>query len=293
MWVDGKWNWQYANLVKFKRNNGHCIVPKGNKQDKSLGTWVAGQRRLHSKNTIRQDRKDLLVKLGFVWNVQDHEWKLHYDKLEEFKRENGHCIVPHNYEQDKALGPWVAMQRNLHTKDAMPQDRKALFDEIGFVWKVDVDKKWRDKHEILVEFKRKNGHCLVPVRYEQDESLRRWVAIQRYMHTNNTLPQNRKDILNDLGFVWKVNKLAAHSSTTDNVRALVIGSFQRRFGLRSYLFSHSSSFHASFVCRNRVRNQANPWRKLNRKWARLENDWNVHLPSTVSDRGRALAKSDK
>ena len=148
--ADENWLLQYQKLVEFKRTSGHCIVPLNYEQDKALGRWVNTQRNLQANNTlqtIRQDRKDLLVALDFVWNVQDHDWHLHYEKLKDFQREHGHCIVPHSYEPDKALGPWVAMQRNLHTKqDMMPDDRKVLFDDIGFVWKVDVDKKWREKH---------------------------------------------------------------------------------------------------------------------------------------------------
>jgi hypothetical protein len=33
------------------------------------------------------------------------------------------------------------------------------------------DKKWNMKHEQLVEFKRNNGHCMVPFKHQQDKSL--------------------------------------------------------------------------------------------------------------------------
>ncbi len=123
----------------------------------------------------------------------------------------------------------------------MRQDRKELLDEIGFVWKVDTaiwqadsiaahapgdNKTWHQQYDKLVEWKRKNGHCIVPRGYKEDKSLGYWVSKQRAFHSTNKLRQDRKEPLDELGFVWNVCNLAARSSTTDdNVRGLVIGSF--------------------------------------------------------------------
>jgi hypothetical protein len=51
---------------------------------------------------------------------------------------------------------------------------KDPLDELELVWRVEIadnrDKQWNHQHEKLVEFKRKNGHWIVPKRYEQDRS---------------------------------------------------------------------------------------------------------------------------
>ena len=122
-------------------------------------------------------------------------------------------------------------------------DRKELLDEIGFIRGGDndlavrqtdmiasrvsgEDKKWHQHYERLVEFKRKKGHCIVPTEYKEDKSLGYWVSKQRAFHSTNKLRQDRKELLDELGFVWKVYNLAARSSTKDDiVRGLVIGSF--------------------------------------------------------------------
>jgi hypothetical protein len=57
----------------------------------------------------------------------------------------------------------------------------------------------------LVRFKRKTGHCIVPGKYEQDKYLGQWVDKQRRNHKNDTLGLDRKRILDEIGFVWKVN----------------------------------------------------------------------------------------
>ena len=64
-------------------------------------------------------------------------WNLQYEKLIEFKRKNGHCIVPRGCEQDISIGGWVRHQRYSHTKNIMRPDRDKLLVKIGFVWRLD------------------------------------------------------------------------------------------------------------------------------------------------------------
>jgi hypothetical protein len=149
----------------------------------------------------------------------DKQWNIQYEKLVEFKRKNGHCMVPFKYEQDMSLVRWVSRQRHIRTNNVIPQDRKDLLDEIGFIWKVRVDykpaivsksdksrhTKWYNEYEKLVEFKRKNGHCMVPYRYEQDKSLGKWASSQRTRHARGMMLSVRKDMLDEIGFVWKAD----------------------------------------------------------------------------------------
>ena len=133
--LEQRWNLQYAKLLDYKQENGDCIVPRGYKHDKSLGLWVNKQRNNHTNNTIRQDREDLLGDIGFVWNVEDHEWNLQFAKLVAFKRRHEHCLVPIRYKEDGSLGIWVRTQRAFHTNNRMRQARKDTLNELGFVWR--------------------------------------------------------------------------------------------------------------------------------------------------------------
>jgi hypothetical protein len=145
---DKLWNKQYQKLVEFQGKNGHCIVPRGYKEDKSLGKWADTQRGLHANNTIRPGRntiqpgrKDLLDDIGFVWRVKvvnSAPSQQQYEKLAEFKHNNGHCIVPAKYKEDASLGFWVSKQRQLRSKNKIRLDREVLLDEIDFVWKADT-----------------------------------------------------------------------------------------------------------------------------------------------------------
>jgi hypothetical protein len=167
--------------------------------------------------------------------------------LVKFRRKNGHCMVSRSYEQDKSLGRWVGKQRTFQNNSRLRRDRKECLDEIRFAWKPDPpgvkpdDKLWHQKYEKLVEFKRKKGHCLVP--RMEDASLRNWVRIQRRRHRDSKLRLERKELLDTLNYDWKADTLAARSSTTTDVRRLVITSFH---ALERSCLSHSSFF--CFTC---------------------------------------------
>jgi hypothetical protein len=134
----------------------------------------------------------------------DKQWNKQYEKLVEFKRKHGNCLVPSRYHEDMSLGKWVDKQRQLHTKNIIRLDRKVLLEEIGIVWRVDNSALWRQQYEKLAEFKRKNGNCLVPHKYKEDASLGKWVDSQRQFHSKNKLRLDRKGLLDEIGFVWRV-----------------------------------------------------------------------------------------
>jgi hypothetical protein len=230
---DKKWNMQCEKLVEYKRKTGDCVVPQSYKVDKSLGVWVNKQRTFCMNNKLRLDRKERLDEIGFAWksdggnNPDDKLWHQRYEKLVEFKRINGDCMVPHKHKQDKSLGIWVSTQRKHHANDKIRPDRQDLLDEIGFAWKSDGAHKnkaddglWHQRYEKLVEFKRMNGNCKVPNKYKQDKSLGTWVTRQRKYHNNDTIRLDRKELLDEIGFVWKAVTGPARSSSATDVRNL-------------------------------------------------------------------------
>jgi uncharacterized protein YbgA (DUF1722 family) len=240
---DKKWHHQYEKLVDYKLKNGHCMVSKRIEQDNSLGRWVGVQRTFHRKNKMRPDRKDLLDELDFVWRVdtagnQDKNWQQQYEKLVEFKRKNGHCIVRQTYEQDKTLGRWINDQRNCQRNHKMRPERKDLLDELEYVWRVDTavnqDKNWHQQYEKLVEFKRKNGHCIVPRKYEENNSLGNWVDVQRKLHTKNEMRQDRKELLDKVEFFFGDLKSPTTTTRTGTSSMKSWSSLNERMVIVSY-----------------------------------------------------------
>jgi hypothetical protein len=248
--VDKLWKNQYEKLVEFKQKHGHCLVPRRYQEDVSLGMWAHRQRKLHAQNKMRQlDRKELLEELGFAWkapknaietataNAHDKNWQTQYEKLVEFKRKNGNCLVPKAYKADASLGDWVQTQRRYHIKGIIRVHRKALLEELGFAWKApenapetaDRHKSWQTQYEKLVEFKRKNGNCVVPYRYVEDDALGTWVARQRYCHIQNIIRLDRKALLEEIGFVWTVTNSAQWNKQYEK-----LAEFKRKHGERKH-----------------------------------------------------------
>jgi hypothetical protein len=212
--LDKKWCQRYEELVAFQQQHGHSLVPLSHP---SLGSWVGKQRTNFTRNTLQQDRKDLLEELGFVWNArsanEDSQWYEKYARLEKFQIKHGHCAVPQLYKEDMVLGNWVNTQRSNNTQRlAVPirRDRKVLLDKLGFIWDARIwhddnstssthDEKWNEQYGKLIDFKRKHGHTLVPHPYKEDMSLGNWVSMQR---TRPTRRPSRKTLLDKLGFIW-------------------------------------------------------------------------------------------
>ncbi|CAB9507474.1 helicase [Seminavis robusta] len=94
---DERWQEQYLNLVEYRRQEGHCNVPFEYKE-KSIGRWVSNQRETQAKNLLPSERKKLLDKIGFIWNVKEHNkqeaWMTMYSAAHAFFHGNRHLNVP-------------------------------------------------------------------------------------------------------------------------------------------------------------------------------------------------------
>ena len=44
----------------------------------------------------------------------------------------------------------------------------------------------------------------VPIKYNEDSNLGKWVGTQRIMYKKNVLTKERTSLLNSIGFAWKV-----------------------------------------------------------------------------------------
>ena len=139
----------------------------------------------------------------------------------------------------KALAKWVSQQRAQQAQGRLAPDRKAKLDAIDFSWKLNTvknrntkteDKKWHKQYDKLVAFHQQHGeyrcifhglycmrlfvlsfsktnltgHCKVPDRYKPDRPLGTWVKKQRLANACHQLKEERKKLLDDIGFVWRI-----------------------------------------------------------------------------------------
>jgi hypothetical protein len=125
------WEDRYQELVSFKEEHGHLMVPPESK----LGVWVKNQRTFFQYGTLALDRIAKLEILGFFFrppHVFDTRWNQNYALLEAFQKEHGHTnVTPGN-----ALHKWASKQRFHARNGNLPQDRVAKLEALGFVFAI-------------------------------------------------------------------------------------------------------------------------------------------------------------
>ncbi len=151
------WAERFAQLLEFKKANGHCNVPIRYKVNPSLGQWVSTQRQEYSnfrngkKSNMSDERISKLEEAEFCWSLRDtakmaprKSWDMHFAALKEFKEQNGHCDVRVRSKQNPtgSLGRWVEKQRgqyhsrNEGRESKLTKQQIDKLDSIGFKWRI-------------------------------------------------------------------------------------------------------------------------------------------------------------
>lgn len=91
-----------------------------------------------------------------------------------------------------------------HNENAKKKPRKVIGRQ-----KRKYERKWETMFELLLEFRQKHGDAAVPSTYiENDIQLGKWVSNQRAAHKRETLSDGRIEMLDSIGFAWKVQEEA-------------------------------------------------------------------------------------
>ncbi len=105
--------------------------------------------------------------------MSNTQWEDNYTKLKEYAKEHGHCNVPYNSEL-RYFAKWVGRQRS---STNLTKEQKNKLTKIGFDWRSQrerEDSAWIERYQRLVDFKAINGHCDVPLIYDDDRELGTW-----------------------------------------------------------------------------------------------------------------------
>jgi hypothetical protein len=140
-----EWQEMFELLVIYKHeHSGSCRVPV---REGKLGRWVDRQRIAYRMNKMDDEHIALLNSIGFEWRIRkppqirdnttsEESFECMLERLKRFKKEEGHCCVPQQYDKDKALGNWVKNRRSDNAKGILSEKRKAMLTEIGFEWSI-------------------------------------------------------------------------------------------------------------------------------------------------------------
>jgi hypothetical protein len=165
------------------------------------------------KRTMMHPRKSILTKNPAKHKKNDTKWLASLEKLREYKRLNGDCIVLRGYLQNPRLASWVAEQRKQYklSKDgklsSITQERINLLNELDFAWNAQ-GAAWTRHMASLRSFRDEFGHCNVPLNHAKYEKLGLWVKEQRrhYLLSKKGKPSHmtaqRIKELDSIGFCW-------------------------------------------------------------------------------------------
>ena len=93
---------------------------------------------------------------------------------------------------------------------SIPEERIDRLRKLGFSFDHFQDV-WRAKLDELKKYKEEHGDCMVPLEYPNNPSLGIWVDTQRQQFIihekgeGSQLTDERKQLLDDVGFVWKAH----------------------------------------------------------------------------------------
>lgn len=224
------WNF-YEKLCDYAKTHGTPDVPTQSKDDPSLGTWVARQRRQYLAGEISPQRVDALESIGFLWDVHEQRWDQFYNELVAFHATHGHTRVPVAM---GALWHWVERQRR-HLRKHTHEDHQepsseddhnntekiAALNQINFDWSQVApdeqrakrlkeltfsvalqEERWQENFQKLSTFQERYGHFVVPHTSPKYQELASWVKNQRFAHKRGRLSSERVAALNNIGFAW-------------------------------------------------------------------------------------------
>ncbi|MDB4686088.1 Helicase associated domain protein [Akkermansiaceae bacterium] len=197
------WKLQFQRLVSYKKEHGHCLVPKSFK-DTKLVSWVYGQRKAKRNQKLGSDQILQLNQLGFSWDPDEEAWEVQFQKLKSYRKANGNCLVSRGKDNQRELASWIVKQRNAKKKRTLSDEKIERLDELQFQWDP-LKEAWDLKFKLLVSYKREYGDCLVPNDFK-DKQLYNWILNQRQRKKAGKLDLKKVKRLDEIGFVWDARK---------------------------------------------------------------------------------------
>merc|ERR1740124_90939 len=152
---------------------------------------------LHCRSSMSNELKDEIMDQA---TIKQNGWDKMFDLMIAYKERRGHCNVPRRHIEDGIkLGEWLHRQRCLKRKKNLDVDRKELLDDIGVAWDA-LSEKWEIHYRLLVKFKKRKRHSIVPSTHIEDGmNLGTWLNTQRQQKKKGKLDKSIVKQLEDLG----------------------------------------------------------------------------------------------
>lgn len=187
---------------KYVKENNTPLVPVNT----NLGSWVNAMRKSYLYGKLSQEKINKLQDAGFVFNVDEYQWNLKYEKLCRYYKIHGHCNISTSDEDFGDLYKWLGHQRIAYKENQLLIKRQEKLEAIGVEWNM-FDFKWEAKYLKLCKFYDKYKTCNVTKEYkEYYDDLNSWIITQRKQYKKGILYLDRIEKLNRINFIWDYNE---------------------------------------------------------------------------------------
>jgi len=143
-----KWQERFDELINFRKDTDHCLVPHTYPTNPALARWVKRQRYQYGlfqqgkQSSMTSERIEILENIGFVWDSHEAAWQERLKELLDFKKKHGTCAVPSKFPSNPQLSRWVKCQRRQYRlywegrPSNMTIERITALKNHGFEWRL-------------------------------------------------------------------------------------------------------------------------------------------------------------
>ncbi|ETW06408.1 hypothetical protein, variant 1 [Aphanomyces invadans] len=237
-----KWQLKIQAFETYKALHGDLKIPQDfvvprHDHRWPLDTWGMrlglAVRSLRQKADMCPSRAAQLSAMGFVWNILEQGWEIKVLALSTYKDIYGDLLVPYSFktpsETDyrancphEGLHRWPQETWNIklghavhnlrQNVDDMPANRRDILNSMGFVWDC-LELSWDLKLTALQRYKDLFGDVVVPYGFRVPKHDSQWPkdtwglklghAVHNMHQQGLDMPQDRREALKCLGFVWE------------------------------------------------------------------------------------------
>ena len=135
-----------------------------------------------------------------------NKWNKRYQELVAFKNEFGHCKIPSQKKEYKALHSWIGKQREAYKAFKTTGTGSCTVEKIKLLHSIGISLEpystnWNMRFQELVLFQKEYGHCKVPQQGKSEYTrLGQWLARQKkdlrpsYNMVRGSLPYTTQDL---------------------------------------------------------------------------------------------------
>jgi superfamily II DNA or RNA helicase len=200
--IDQKWEKMFAKLNDYNAQVGDSDVPAKWEGDPQLANWVSYQRDRFNKKLLTEEQIKLLNGIHFTWKHRERgSFEDRVAEVAAFKEKYGHCNIP---QDDTKIGRFINNVRVKYKKGHLPFARIQALERLGFQWSSN-QKSWNQMLNVYKESIAQAVQAEISSGQVSDPQLANWISRQRFERKKGELPNEKIQILDELGFQWERN----------------------------------------------------------------------------------------